>query len=107
MTDIIDQVSLGLQNILKQSRIQQVTRIVFLPMWKSILIMLAISSAPIVVPSLVVAGMMKLDVLEDIPPQLLIMMLPILPVAEDLFQCEKIIRMLMPFGSGGQVYIQS
>jgi hypothetical protein len=66
--------------------------------------MLAISSVPIVVPSLVVAGMMKWDVLEDIPLALLIMMLPILAVGEDLYQCENIILTLMHSGNGGHHY---
>jgi hypothetical protein len=84
-----------------------VIEILLLPRWRSILIMLAISSVPIVVPSLVVAGVMKWDVLEDIPPALFITMLPILAVADDLSRFEKITHMLMPSGNGGPVYIQN
>jgi hypothetical protein len=82
-------------------------RTVFLPMWRSISIMLVILSAPIVVPSLVVVGMMKLDDSVDIPLALLIMMLPILLAEDGLFLIENTILMLTPFGSGGQVYIQN
>jgi hypothetical protein len=74
-------------------------------MWKSILIMLAILSVPIVVPSLVVVGMMKWDVLEDIPPALFITILPILAVVEDLSLCVNITLMLMHSGNGGLAYI--
>jgi hypothetical protein len=67
--------------------------------------MLAILSVPIAALSLVVAGMMKWDVLEDIPLALFITILPILAVVDDLSLFVNITLMLMRSGNGGLVYI--
>jgi hypothetical protein len=104
--DIIDPGNRGQQNTLQRllTVMMLVIEILLHPMWRSILIMLAISSVPIVVLSLAVAGVMKWDVLEDIPLPLFITILPILAVADDLLQFENIILMLMHSGHGGHHY---
>jgi hypothetical protein len=73
-------------------------------MWKSILIMLATSSAVIAVLSLVAVGLMKSPVMAAIQLVLPIMILVILRAVDDPFQCVNTIHMLKHFGGGGLHY---
>ena len=102
-----DQANLGQQNTMTKSEPATVENLMlYLPMWKSILIMLVTLGAVIVALSLAAVGLTKLLGWDHIPQVALIMTPTISHLTDDQYPLVKLILTLMRFGSGGPSCIQ-